>query len=46
MVGVVPDGVRTAAVRTGHLVSGVDVHNGIFVRRDSVTSPPDVVILH
>lgn len=46
MIGVVPGGVRTAAVWTGHSVSSAEVHDGVFVWRDSVMRPPDVVILH
>ena len=45
MVGVVPEGVRAAMVRTGDSVEGVKVHDGLFVRLDSVMRPPDVVIL-
>lgn len=45
VVGVVPDGTRTALVRTDASTASVPVRKGSFVLRDSVNAPPDEVTL-
>lgn len=45
ILGVVPDGTRTALVRTDAATASASVHRGSFVLRDSVDGPPDEVTL-
>lgn len=45
MVGVTPDGTRSALIQSGVLTSSVRVRHGLFVLRDSVALPPDQVTL-
>ncbi len=45
MVGVTPDGTRSALIQSGALTTSVRVRHGLFVLRDSVALPPDQVTL-
>lgn len=45
MVGVTPDGTRSALIRSGASTISVRVRHGRFVHRDSVALPPDQVTL-
>jgi len=45
IVGVVPNGVRTVLVQSGASTTSVRARQGRFVLRDSVSSPPDLLIL-
>jgi len=45
IVGVVPDGATEAAVHTGRITSRVAITHHLFVLRDSMKEPPEVVSL-
>jgi hypothetical protein len=45
MVGVTPDGTRSALIQSGALTTSVRVRYGRFVLHDSVALPPDQVTL-
>jgi len=45
IVGVVPDGTTEVVVHTEEMTSRVETAHHIFVKRDSVEKPPDVVSL-
>lgn len=45
IVGVVPEGTRTVLVRSGTSTASVQARHGHFVLRDSVSLPPDQLIL-
>jgi hypothetical protein len=45
IVGVVPDGTRDAVVHTGKTTVTVAITRHIFVLKDSVSEPPDLVSL-
>lgn len=45
IVGVVPTGTHTVVVRSGASTTSVRVRHGLFVLRDSVSSPPDQLTL-
>lgn len=46
VVGVVPDGTTGAVVHTGGMMSRVAIAHNLFVLRDSMEEPPDVVSLN
>ncbi len=45
LVGIAPDGARTALIRTKSSVAAVPVVNGVFVLRDSLRGPSDSIEL-
>jgi hypothetical protein len=45
LVGIAPDGARTALVHTKSSVAAVPVFNGVFVLRDSLLGPADSIEL-
>lgn len=45
MVGVTPDGARSALIQSGALTTSVRVRHGRFMHRDFVALPPDQVTL-
>lgn len=45
VVGAAPKGTRAVLVRSDTLTTSVRVHHGYFVLRDSISSPPDQLIL-
>lgn len=45
IVGVAPDGTRSARIRSRNSTASVRVRDGRFVHRDSVDAPPDKVTL-
>jgi hypothetical protein len=45
IVGVAPDGTRAALVHMRGVITGVSVHGGVFVLRDSTLAPPDFISL-
>lgn len=45
IVGVVPDGTTEAVVHTGRIASRVPIAHHLFVLRDSIEEPPEVVSL-
>jgi hypothetical protein len=45
MVGVVPTGIQEAVIKSGTSGVRVKVSHGMFVHHDSVSAPPDQMIL-
>jgi hypothetical protein len=45
IVGVAPDGVRAALVRTRDATASVPVVDEVFVLRDATVAPPDAIVL-
>ncbi len=45
IVGVAPNGAHTVLIQSGTSTTSVSVHDGRFVLRDSVPSPPDQLTL-
>lgn len=46
VVGVVPDGTREVIVHTHTVASKVRIENHLFVLKDSISQPPDIVSLN